>query len=47
MRFYRWLSSWATTLRIKFFEPEIYRQLSHWTDDDAFPDDFVEVGEPE
>jgi len=38
-----WLSSWAATLHIKFFERDTYRVLTEPFD----PDDYVEVGPQE
>lgn len=37
-----WLRSWAATLRIKFFERELYRELTRPLD----LGDFGEVGPP-
>ncbi len=37
-----WLSAWATTLHIKFFERDTYRAVTAKFD----PDDFIEVGPP-
>ncbi|HEV2175254.1 MAG TPA: hypothetical protein VGR71_16895 [Nitrospira sp.] len=39
-----WLSSWATTLHIMFFERETYRYLR--ASIDAPPEDFVEMSRP-
>ena len=36
-----WAEAWYHTLRIKFFEPELYKLLSTWSDSDLF-----EVEEP-
>jgi hypothetical protein len=36
-----WVEAWYHTLRIKFFEPELYKLLSTWSDSDLF-----EVEEP-
>ncbi len=38
-----WLSAWATTLHIKFFERDTYRAVTGPFD----PDDFMEVGPPD
>jgi hypothetical protein len=40
----RWLSSWATTLRIMLCERETYRYLIAAKEHD--PGDFMEVGPP-
>ena len=39
---YYWLYGWAVTLRIKFFQPELYRYLTA----EFNPFDFIEVDEP-
>ena len=42
-RAYIWFISWRTTLKIKFFQPELYRELRKPFD----LDDFGEVHRPE
>lgn len=41
--FCEWLSSWGTTLHIRFFERGTYRVLTEPFD----PDNFTEAGPPE
>lgn len=42
MSFRQWLHAWKVTLKIKYFEPELYRHLKGPID----PADFVEVPRP-